>query len=180
MDTAEYAMGMCGEGSAGETPARVCVRFMLNGRDVETEALPLTRTLDLLRDTFGLTAAKEGCGEGECGACAILLDGRLVNACLLPAMLLQGRSVITLEGYRETKGFALLREGFEQAGAVQCGFCTPGMILAAEALLSRNPHPSDEAIREALSGNLCRCTGYGMIVSAVRWAAERGGGVWAL
>jgi carbon-monoxide dehydrogenase small subunit len=138
----------------------------------------MTRMLDVLRDVFGLTGAKEGCGEGECGACAILLDGLLVNSCLLPLALVEGRQVMTIEGYRETSRFQVLSRCFEQAGAVQCGFCTPGMILAAEALLSANPSPSREEILQGLSGNLCRCTGYTSIVEAVEAAAKEGEGLW--
>ncbi len=154
------------------------VRFTLNGAPVAVATEPLRRTLDLLRDDLGLTAAKEGCGEGECGACAVLLDGRLANACLLPAALLEGRSVLTLEGFRTTPRFAVLKECFEEAGAVQCGYCTPGMLLAAEALLSRNPHPSERDVRVGLSGNLCRCTGYAAILEAVLDAARKGEGLW--
>ena len=154
------------------------VSFILNGKTVSLSGDPMTRLLDALRDIFGLTGAKEGCGEGECGACAILLDGLLVNSCLLPLALVEGRQVMTIEGYRETSRFQVLSRCFEQAGAVQCGFCTPGMILAAEALLSANPSPSREEILQGLSGNLCRCTGYTSIVEAVEAAAKEGEGLW--
>ena len=154
------------------------VRFTLNGSAFRYEGPPLKRVLDVLREDCGLTAAKEGCGEGECGACAILLDGALANSCLLPVSLLEGRQVVTLEGYRDTAGFRVLRDAFESADSVQCGFCTPGMILASQALLAKKPHPTEAEIREGLSGNLCRCTGYTMIVEAVQIAAREGEGLW--
>lgn len=154
------------------------ISFTLNGQPVVADLPPTRRVLDALRDDFGLTGPKEGCGEGECGACAILLDGALANACLLPVLMLEGRQVITIEGYRNTEGFRVLRQAFEDAGAVQCGFCTPGMVLAGAALLARHPHPTEAQVREGLSGNLCRCTGYTMIVEAVMAAAETGAGIW--
>ncbi len=154
------------------------VRFELNGKDVAIRTDPLSRLLDVLRDGLNLTGTKEGCGEGECGACAVLLDGHLVNSCLIPAIILEGKSVLTIEGYRDTERFAVLKEAFAGTGAVQCGFCTPGIVLAAEAILRRNPHPTEEEVREGLSGNLCRCTGYAMIVEGILLAAERGMGIW--
>ena len=152
--------------------------FNLNGVQTSVEVEPTMRLLDLLRTSFDLTACKEGCGEGACGACAVLLDGRLVNSCLIPVVLVEGRSVLTLEGYRESDRFKALKQGFEEAGSVQCGFCTPGFILAAEALLSHSPHPTEAEIRSAIEGNLCRCTGYSMIVDGILIAAERGSGLW--
>lgn len=152
--------------------------FILNGDTVSIAVHPLKRLLDVLRDDLGLTAAKEGCGEGECGACAVLVDGALVNACLMPVGNVVGRNVLTLEGYRQNARFQILAAAFEQSGGVQCGFCTPGMILAAEALLSVNPHPDENQIKEGLAGNLCRCTGYTMIVEAVMQAAQEGKGLW--
>ena len=154
------------------------VSFILNGMPVSLPGDPMRRMLDVLRDIFGLTGAKEGCGEGECGACTVLLDGLLVNSCLLPLALVEGRQVMTIEGYRETSRFQVLSRCFEQAGAVQCGFCTPGMLLAAEALLSANPSPSREEILQGLSGNLCRCTGYTSIIEAVEAAVKEGEGLW--
>ena len=148
------------------------ISFILNGKPVSLSGDPMTRMLDVLRDVFGLTGAKEGCGEGECGACAILLDGLLVNSCLLPLALVEGRQVMTIEGYRETSRFQVLSRCFEQTGAVQCGFCSPGMILSATALLARNPAPSRKEIQKALEGNLCRCTGYNKIVAAVEKVGE--------
>ena len=149
------------------------VSFILNGKPVSLSGDPMRRLLDALRDVFGLTGAKEGCGEGECGACAILLDGLLVNSCLLPLALVEGRQVMTIEGYRETSRFQVLSRCFEQAGAVQCGFCTPGMIMAGLELLARCPDADREQVRRGLSGNLCRCTGYQKIVDAVEDAARK-------
>ncbi len=130
------------------------------------------RALDLLRDLLGLTGTKEGCGRGECGACTILLDGEPVNACLLYAAKLQGRAVLTMEGLAQGEVLHPLQEAFLEEGAVQCGYCTPGMLLSSKALLDRLPHPTVPDIEEALSGNLCRCTGYAKIVKAVQRAAE--------
>jgi carbon-monoxide dehydrogenase small subunit len=154
------------------------IKFKLNGEEVSVAVNPLKRLIDVLRDDFKLTGAKEGCGEGECGSCAVLLDNRLVNSCLVAAAMIDGKSVLTIEGYRETRKFKILKASFEKAGAVQCGFCTPGMILAAEALLLENPQPSEEDTRLSLAGNLCRCTGYNMIVDAVLSASKEGKGLW--
>ncbi|MGM0431290.1 MAG: (2Fe-2S)-binding protein [Spirochaetota bacterium] len=154
------------------------VSFELNGKQVSITAPMTKRLLDVLREDLRLTAVKEGCGEGECGACSILLDNKLVNSCMVPLGMLEGRSVQTLEGLRETEAGRCLIEAFADAGAVQCGFCTPGMVMAAAALLQNNPHPSVQEIKTGLSGNLCRCTGYDMIVNSVQLAAERGEGLW--
>ncbi|MDD4080647.1 MAG: (2Fe-2S)-binding protein [Eubacteriales bacterium] len=154
------------------------ISFVLNGANVSLETEPMRRLLDVLREDFGLTGSKEGCGEGECGACAVLVDGRLINSCLMPVLAVQGKRVVTIEGFRETARFHALSGSFDRAGAVQCGFCTPGMLLAAEALLTDNPDPTEEDIRGALSGNLCRCTGYTAIVEAIRNAAREGEGLW--
>jgi carbon-monoxide dehydrogenase small subunit len=155
------------------------LEFTCNGRPVRLEADGGMRALDLLRELLGLTGTKEGCGRGECGACTILLDGEPVNACLLYSAKLQGRAVLTVEGLApagDPAGPAAgslhpLQEAFLEEGAVQCGYCTPGMLLSAKALLDRVPRPSEAEIAEALSGNLCRCTGYAKIVRAVRRAA---------
>lgn len=152
--------------------------FELNGSTITISAPPLRRLLDILRDDLGLTGTKEGCGEGECGACAVLMDGRLVNSCLIPAASLEGKSVVTIEGYRETERFAVISEAFARAGSVQCGFCTPGMVMAAEALLERTPRPTEEEVRQGLAGNLCRCTGYAMIVEGILLVAKEGKGLW--
>jgi len=154
------------------------IAFVLNNKQVSIETDPLKRLLDVLREDCGLTGPKEGCGEGECGACSVLMDGRLVNSCLVAAGTAEGKEIITIEGYRETEQYKVLEKAFSDAGAVQCGFCIPGMVMAAQALLSGNANPSESDIREGISGNLCRCTGYNMIVHAVQLAAERGEGLW--
>lgn len=147
-------------------------KLKVNGKEVQVEAPAGITLLRLLRDYLGLTGTKEGCGEGECGACTVLLDGVAVVSCLLPAAKAEGREVITIEGLAQDQRLHPLQEAFISEGAVQCGFCTPGMILSAKALLDTNPHPTKEEIKEALSGNLCRCTGYSQIVRAVQKAAE--------
>jgi len=149
------------------------LRFSLNDREVRAWAEPHHRLIDLLRDGLGMTGTKEGCGEGECGACTVLVEGKAVNSCLYPAFEIEGKKVTTVEGLLEPDSrLSALQQAFVDAGAIQCGFCSPGMILAARALLDQNPHPSDEQIREALTGNLCRCTGYVQIVEAIRKAAR--------
>ncbi len=154
------------------------ISFTLNGKEAHIIADPLKRLLDVLREDFALTGPKEGCGEGECGACSVLVDGRLVNSCLAAVGTIEGKSITTIEGLSGTEQFAVLEKAFSDAGAVQCGFCTPGMIMAAQALLSVNPDPDEDEIREAISGNLCRCTGYGMIINAIKLAAKKGRGLW--
>jgi carbon-monoxide dehydrogenase small subunit len=148
------------------------LEFTCNGRPVRLEADGSMRALDLLRDLLGLTGTKEGCGRGECGACTILVDGQPVNACLLYAAKLQGRAVLTVEGLAKGEALHPLQEAFLEEGAVQCGYCTPGLLLSSKALLDRLPHPTEPEIGEALSGNLCRCTGYAKIVKAVQRAAR--------
>lgn len=125
-----------------------------------------------------LTAVKEGCGEGECGACGVLINGRLSNSCLVAVGSLQDAEVLTVEGIRDTKQFEVLNQAFADAGAVQCGYCIPAMIMAAHGLLLENPNPTEADVRVAISGNICRCTGYNMIIEAVLMAAERGKGLW--
>lgn len=154
------------------------INFTLNNLAVSIEINPTVRLLDVLRNNFELTGPKEGCGEGECGACAVLVDNELINSCLLPMGSIEGKHIITIEGLSETPQGQKIVEAFGAEGAVQCGFCTPGMIMASHALLSKNPHPSDEEIKEGLSGNLCRCTGYNMIINAVKRAAKEGDGLW--
>ncbi len=155
------------------------ISFVLNGENVETASLPSSRLLDILREEFLLTGAKEGCGEGECGACSVLIDGKLANSCLIAVGSIEGKEVMTIEGFSETERFRVLSDAFAEVGAVQCGFCIPGMVLASESLLSVCAKPTEEEIRIALSGNLCRCTGYELIVKAVQLASERGAGtVW--
>ncbi len=157
---------------------QMTIEFELNGQPQVITTNPLRRLVDVLRDDFQLTGTKEGCGEGECGACGVLLDKQLVNSCLLPVGAIEGKKLITIEGFRNTKRFDIIQQSFAQAGSVQCGFCTPAMIMAAEALLSVNPNPSESDIRAGLSGNLCRCTGYGMIVEAILTASREGEGLW--
>ena len=149
------------------------IRFRLNGREVEIEANADARLLDVLREDLHLTGTKEGCGEGECGACTVLLDGRPVNSCLLLAPQVDGSDVVTIEGLADGPHLHPIQEAFVEQGAVQCGFCTPGFILATHALLRANPEPTDEEILTALEGNLCRCTGYSRILAAVHRAAQR-------
>lgn len=144
------------------------VKFILNGRGVEAETEVHRRLLDLLRDDFGLTGTKEGCGVGECGACTVLKDGRAVNACLVFAGQINGAEVLTIEGMESREGLHPLQESFLEHGAVQCGFCTPGMIMTAYDLVSQNTNPSEEEIKRHIAGNLCRCTGYKQIVAAIR------------
>ncbi|MFH1060179.1 MAG: (2Fe-2S)-binding protein [Pseudomonadota bacterium] len=149
------------------------LEFTLNGRAVSLPEVPADESLlDLLRMRLGLMGAKEGCGVGECGACTVLLDNRAVNSCLTPAWKAAGRAVTTIEGLAAGDKLHPLQEAFISAGAVQCGFCTPGMILSAASLLGQNPDPSDGEIKTALAGNLCRCTGYHDILLAVRRGAR--------
>jgi aerobic-type carbon monoxide dehydrogenase small subunit (CoxS/CutS family) len=149
------------------------VRFTVNGRAASVEADAEMRLLDALRDELHLTGTKEGCGEGECGACTVLLDGRPVNSCLVLAAQTEGRDVLTIEGLADGPRLHPIQQAFVDAGAAQCGFCTPGFVLSTYALLRDHPAPSDEDILTALEGNLCRCTGYVKIVDAVKRAAER-------
>lgn len=149
------------------------IELTVNGEATTVDVDPLARLLDVLRDELGLVGVKEGCGEGECGACAVMLDGRVVNSCITPAAAAAGREVVTIEGYRETGRYRVIEQAFADAGGVQCGFCTPGIVMATESILAADERPTDEQIRHGLSGNLCRCTGYTMIVEAVRLASER-------
>ena len=143
------------------------ITFWLNGQELTIQTRADRRVVDLLREDLGLTGTKECCGAGECGACTILLDGESRLSCLMLAAQLEGRSVITIEGISQDKQFQLVQKAFVDSGAVQCGFCTPGMLLAVADLIKRNPKASREEIREGLSGNLCRCTGYQKIIDAV-------------
>lgn len=154
------------------------IKFKLNGKNVAVELDPSMRLIDVLRDHFSLKGVKEGCGEGSCGACVVLLDGYSVNSCLLPLANVGGHEIVTIEGFKETKQFDVLQKAFAEVGGSQCGFCSPGMIIAAQSLLSHNPHPTEEEIRAHMSGNLCRCTGYQAIVQAVEIAAKKGAGLW--
>lgn len=143
------------------------INFNLNGHDVEVQAMPMERLIDVLREQLRMTGTKEGCGEGECGACTILVDGRAVNSCLIPVVQAEGTEITTVEGIAKDSRLDPIQEAFIKYGAAQCGICTPGFVVAARSLLDRNPNPSDREVREALSGNLCRCTGYQKIVEAV-------------
>ena len=147
------------------------MKFNVNGQNREVDVDPSMRLLDLLRDVFFLTGTKEGCGEGECGACTVIIDGNAVNSCLVLAGQAAGKKIITIEGLSVDGELNRLQNAFVQAGAVQCGFCTPGMIMSAKALLDKNPHPTKEEIKVGMSGNLCRCTGYKKIIEAVKYAA---------
>jgi len=145
------------------------ISFTLNGDHVELEVEPHLTLLQLLRDKLELTGTKEGCGMGECGACTVLLDGKAVNSCILPAQEVEGKSVTTIEGLTDAQGnLHPIQKAFIEHGAIQCGFCTPGMVLSAKALLDENPKPTDEEIRNGIAGNICRCTGYLQIVEAIK------------
>jgi aerobic carbon-monoxide dehydrogenase small subunit len=151
----------------------VTLSFTVNGAAVTVAAHPMARLLDVLRQQLHLTGTKEGCGEGECGACAVIIDGELVNSCLTPVLQAEGTSVTTIEGVADGDRLHAVQEAFIAHGGAQCGICTPGMILAAISLLEREPRPDEAAIRVGLAGNLCRCTGYMKIFEAVRQAIER-------
>jgi len=154
----------------------VRIALTVNGERRELDVQPLRRLLDVLREELGLTGTKEGCGEGECGACAVMVDGRLFNACQMPVYQAHGRRVVTVEGLGDAASPDPVQAAFVDEGAVQCGFCTPGLVMASRALLDETPTPGDAQIRTALAGNLCRCTGYGRVVEAVKRAALDGGG----
>ncbi|MCR4429175.1 MAG: (2Fe-2S)-binding protein [Caldiserica bacterium] len=151
---------------------KVRIRLKVNGGDYVLEVFPNKRLLDILRDDLGLTGTKEGCGIGECGACTVLLDGEAVNSCLVLAPQADGKEVLTVEGLGDGKNLHPLQKAFIEHFAFQCGFCTPGMLMAALSLISKNPQPTEEEIRKGLSGVLCRCTGYLPIIEAVKKAAE--------
>ena len=143
------------------------IRFILNHDLTEVEVEPLERLIDMLRNRFGLTGAKEGCGEGECGACTVILDGDAVAACMIPAIQANGTEILTIEGLNHGGAMDRLQEAFINNGAIQCGYCTPGMLMSVKALLMKNPEPDAETIKRAIEGNLCRCTGYHPIIKAV-------------
>ena len=146
-------------------------RFILNGDQVEVEAPGMRRLLDVLREDLALTGTKEGCGEGECGACSVLLDGAVVDSCLVPLCQVDGTSIQTVEGLATEGTLSDLQAAFLQTGGAQCGICTPGMLMAAEAHLAGGASADEQAIREAIAGNLCRCTGYTKIIEAIALAA---------
>jgi len=147
--------------------------FTVNGEPVQVEAGGSRRLLDVLREDLGLTGTKEGCGEGECGACSVLVDGAVVDACLVPVSQATGTAVTTVEGLAAPGTLGVLQQAFLETGGAQCGICTPGMLIAGEAFLASGQESSDENIREAIAGNLCRCTGYTKIIEAIALAAER-------
>jgi len=149
------------------------ISFILNGSPVTMETDPARRALDVLREDLGLTGTKEGCGSGECGACSILVDDVVKLSCLMTAAQLEGKRIVSIEGIAQGQGLHPLQQSFIDFGAIQCGFCTPGMVIAAVGLLTENPAPTREEIREAISGNICRCTGYRKIVDAVEDAAAK-------
>jgi carbon-monoxide dehydrogenase small subunit len=149
------------------------ITITVNGEQHEAEIWEGESLLYVLRERLGLPGSKNACEQGECGSCSVLLDGRLVCACLVLAAQAEGHQLVTVEGLADDDGVQPVQEAFAETGAVQCGFCTPGFVVATADLLSRNPDPSEDEIREALSGNLCRCTGYAKIFEAVRMAAER-------
>ncbi len=154
------------------------INFKLNGELKEIDTDLNRRLLDVLRDDFSLTGPKEGCGEGECGACAVLMDHEIVNSCSVPLANVYDKEIVTIEGFSKTKRYEVIKDAFATMGGVQCGFCTPGMIIATESLLNKNPHPTDLEIKIGLSGNLCRCTGYNLIIKAIKKAASEGEGLW--
>ncbi len=143
------------------------VKFKVNGQEQEVLVDPRDTLLDTLRLNLGLTGTKEGCGEGNCGSCTVLIDGKAVNSCLVFAIEVQGQEITTIEGLNQGGKLHPLQQAFIDEGAVQCGFCTPGVIMAAKAFLDSNPHPSEIEVRQAIAGNLCRCTGYDKIVRAI-------------
>lgn len=148
------------------------IRLTINDQEYEL-AVPPNRTLvELLRYQLGLTGTKIGCGEGDCGTCTVIMDGKAVNSCLVLAVQANGKHILTIEGIETDKGLHPIQKAFVEKGAIQCGFCTPGMILSAKSLLERNPRPDEAEIRLAISGNLCRCTGYQKIVEAIQYASE--------
>jgi carbon-monoxide dehydrogenase small subunit len=149
--------------------------FSVTGAPVEVEASGCRRLLYVLREDLGLTGTKEGCGEGECGACSVLVDGAVVDACLVPVSQVRGASVATVEGLAQEATLSVLQQAFLETGGAQCGICTPGMLMAAEAFLVSGAEATDENIREAIAGNLCRCTGYTKIIDAIALAARRRG-----
>lgn len=148
------------------------VSFLINGREVSLSVAPNELLIDILRDRLHLTGTKRGCSVGECGACTVIIDGKAVASCLVLASQIEGKNITTIEGLRRDGEFDNLQKKFMEHGAVQCGYCTPGMIMSAKALLIENKNPSDEEIQRAIEGNLCRCTGYSKIIEAIKDAAK--------
>lgn len=154
------------------------VTFTLNGKKIIYQGDPLRRLLDVIREDLTLTGTKEGCSEGECGACSVLKDGHLVTSCIIPVGSCNGSEILTIEGIRDTEKGKCIIDAFAEGGAVQCGFCIPGMVMAAYYLLENNPNPSEMDIRMGISGNICRCTGYDLIVESIHLAAVKGADLW--
>jgi len=152
--------------------AKVRIHLTVNGKDCELEVEPYETLLGVLRDRLELTGTKKGCGKGECGACTVKVDGKAVLSCLTLAAQVDGKAILTIEGLQDEAGLHPLQEAFVKHAAVQCGYCTPGLIMAAKALLDRHPHPSEEEVRRAISNNLCRCTGYDKPVKAILEASS--------
>lgn len=148
--------------------------FILNGKLVKAEVPPHRTLLEVLRDTLHMTGTKKGCESGECGACTVLLDRESVNSCLVLAGSVQGREIVTIEGLMENGEYDPVQKAFVHMGAVHCGYCTPGMVMSVKALLYRNPHPTREEMKTAISGNLCRCTGYEQILDAIELVSKEG------
>ena len=151
------------------------IHIIINGTETETIADTGQRLIDLLRDTLGLTGTKEGCGIGACGACTVIMDNRAVNSCLVPAIAADGHEILTIEGMMKDGNLHPIQEAFVKHHASQCGFCTPGLVMSARALLDRNPSPDREEIKKAIEGNLCRCTGYEQVIEAIQDVASKGG-----
>ncbi|MEM2890059.1 MAG: (2Fe-2S)-binding protein [Candidatus Hadarchaeum sp.] len=152
---------------------KIQIRLNVNGKDYEVEVKPHWTLLQVIRDQLGLTGTKYGCGTGECGACTVLIDGKPMTSCLVLAASAEGRKIVTIEGISSDGKLHPIQEAFIEEGAIQCGYCTPGMILTAKALLEKNPSPTEEEVRRAIDGNLCRCTGYVKIVKAILKASKR-------
>jgi carbon-monoxide dehydrogenase small subunit len=148
------------------------IQFLLNGQPCEVQVKPWRTLLEMIREDLKLTGTKEGCGHGECGSCTVIMGGKTVNSCLVPALEADGQEILTIEGLSEAGKLNPIQETFVERSGMQCGFCTPGMIISAKALLDRNPDPIDKEIREALAGNFCRCTGYSKIVESIGAAAR--------
>jgi carbon-monoxide dehydrogenase small subunit len=149
------------------------IKIMVNGKDYELQVKPWATLLDVIRDDLGLTGTKEGCGEGECGACTVIMDGKAVNSCIMLATEANGKKITTIEGLADGEKLHPIQEAFLEIGGMQCGFCTPGMILSTKILLDANNNPNDEEIRKGLEGNFCRCTGYTKIFESVKVAAQK-------
>lgn len=152
---------------------KVRVRFQVNGKDIKLDVTPEATLVDVLREQLGMTGTKKGCDTGDCGACTVIMDGKAILSCLTPVLQAGGREIITVEGLAQGGKLHPLQEAFIECGAVQCGFCIPGMLLSAKALLDQNPSPSRDEVRMSISGNLCRCTGYKKIIDAIMLASKR-------